>query len=289
MPKGKRRKRLGRERLHRVIDLCRSVEERGLDPFTVDVDDIIAVVREYFPEWELPEELCLDAEAVHRLSSVIKLQSDWVKHRSTSLYTDPFLLEENIRRMSKEELAHLFLKIWNPVVELEQISPHSLSVAIKYWQSLLPLSERWLKTTFLKTEIGAATREELIRQRVFAEKAFSEGLEAFWEELKQMVGEEGKIRYWDFIGAETYSETIERAYMTSFLVTYGYATLEIHRLEEEIFIKPFEKPEPLLRKKQGVSVPVSVGVEEWMKWKEKHKIKSEVADVDEKIILQSKS
>ena len=268
MPKGKRRKRLGRERLQRVIDLCRSVEERGLDPFTVDIDDIIAVVREYFPEWKLPEELCLDAEAVHSLSSVIKLQSDWVKHRSTSLYTDPFLLEEHIQRMSGEELAHLFLKTWNPIVELEQISPHSLSVAIKYWQSLLPLSERWMKTTFLKTETGVATREELIRQRILAEEAFSEGLETLWEELKQMAGEKGKIRYWDFIGAETYSETIQRAYMTSFLVTYGYATLEIHRLEEEIFVKPFEKPEPLLGKKGGISVPVSVGVEEWMKWKE---------------------
>ena len=268
MPKTKQRKKLGKERLQRIIDLCESVEERGLDPFVVDVDDIIAVVREYFPEWDLPEELCLDAEAIHQLSSVIKLQSDWVKHRSTSLYTDPFLLEEKIRRLSGEELASLFFKVWNPVVELEQISPRSLSEAVKYWRSLLPLDERWLRTTFLKMETGAATREELIKQRLLAEKAFSEELEVFWEELKQRVGKEGKIRYWDFIGANTHPETVERAYMTSFLVTYGYATLEIHRLEEEIFIKPFEKPESLLGKKQVISVPVSISVEEWMKWKE---------------------
>ncbi len=264
----RKRKRLGKERLERVIDLCKSVEEKSLDPFVVDVDDIIAVVREYFPEWELPEELCLDAEAIHGLSSVIKLQSDWVKHRSTSLYTDPFLLEEKIRRLSGEELASLFLGAWEPIIEMEQISPHSLSLAIKYWESLLPLDVRWAKTDFLKREIGAATREELVKERIFAEKAFSEELEAFWEELKQRVGRGGKILYWDFVGADTYEETVRRAYMTSFLVTYGYATLEIHRLEEEMFILPFEKPEPLVGKKRVMSVPIPVGVEEWRRWRE---------------------
>jgi len=264
----RKRKKLGKERLERVIDLCKSVEEKSLDPFIVDVDDIIAVVKEYFPEWELPEELCLDAEAIQQLSSVIKLQSDWVKHRSTSLYTDPFLLEEKIRRLSGEELADLFLRAWEPIIEMEQISPHSLSLAIKYWQSLLPLDERWAKTAFLKREIGAATREELVKERIFAEKAFSEELEVFWEELKQRVGKEGKIRYWDFIGADDYLETVRRAYMTSFLVTYGYATLEIYRLEEEIFVLPFEKPESLVGKKRVMSVPISIGVEEWRKWKE---------------------
>ena len=94
-----------------------------------------------------------------------------------------------------------------------------------------------------------------------------EELEVFWEELKQRVGEEGKILYWDFIGAETYSETIKRAYIASFLVTYGYATLELHPLEEEIFIKPFEKPRSMLGKKQMVSIPLSISSEEWMKWK----------------------
>jgi len=263
----RQRKKMGTEHLQRVIDLCKSVEGKGLDPFVVDVDDIIRIVREYFPEWESPEELCLDAEAVHELASLIKLQSDWVKHRSTSLYTDPFLLEEKIRKMSRIELANLFLKVWHPIIELEQISSNSLIEAIKYWQNLLPLNERWLKTVASEIETGTATREELLEQRILAEKAFSIQLESFWEELKQKAGKEGKIRYWDFIGTDTYEETINRAYMTSFLVTYGYATLEVHRLEEEMFIKPYNKPVSFLGKKQMISIPVSVSADEWAKWK----------------------
>jgi hypothetical protein len=55
--------------------------------------------------------------------------------------------------------------------------------------------------------------------------------------------------------------------MTSFLVTYGYATLEIHPLEEEIFIKPYEKQTAKIGKKQLVSIPIAVSAEDWMKWK----------------------
>ena len=131
------------ERIQRVIELCKSVEERGVDPFALDVDDIIATLQQYFPEWESPEEMAMDAEAVQCLASVIQNQGDWVKHRSTSLYTDPFLLEEKIQRLNKEELAALFTQVWNPVIEMEQLSIPSLAEAMKYWNNLVPIDERW--------------------------------------------------------------------------------------------------------------------------------------------------
>jgi hypothetical protein len=262
--------KIGRERLQRVIEMCRTIEERSLDPFLVDVDEIIRVVREFFPEWEQPEDLCLDAEAINRLASVIRLQSEWVKHRSTSLYTDPFLLEEKIKRLEKEDIVEAFLGVWHPTVELEQISLHSLKEALRYWESLPPLKDRWKEFPMPEEAGGAATREELIRLRILRDKAFTEELENFWNELKKLVkqkGENDRIQYWDFVGTENYEETIHRAFMTSFLVTYGYATLEVHPLEEEIFIRPFEKQQRLIAKKQLVSIPIAVTLEEWMKWR----------------------
>jgi len=262
--------KIGREKLQRIIEMCKSIEDRSLDPFLLDIDEVIGTIKEYFPEWKIPEDLCLDAETIHRLASVIKLQSEWVKHRSTSLYTDPFLLEEKLVRIEKEDIVETFLKAWHPIVELEQISLHSLAEALRYWESLLPLKERWKEFPPTEVETSLATREELIRQRILRDKAFSEELENFWQELKNQAnekGQEGKIRYWDFVGAENYEETVHRAFMTSFLVTYGYATLEIHSLEEEIFIKPNEKPTTKIGKKQLVSIPIAVSTEDWMKWK----------------------
>jgi len=270
MQSKRERSKTGREKLQRIIEMCKSVEDRSLDPFLIDVDEVISTVREYFPEWEIPEDLCLDAETIHRLASVIKLQSEWVKHRSTSLYTDPFLLEEKLTRIGKEEIVETFVNAWHPIVEFEQISLHSLAEALRYWESLLPLKERWKEFPPAELERSLATREELIRQRILRDKAFSEELENFWQELKNKVVEKGenmKIRYWDFVGAETYEETVQRAFMTSFLVTYGYATLEIHPLEEEIFIKPYEKQTANIGKKQLVSIPIAVSAEDWMKWK----------------------
>ena len=262
--------RLGREKLQRIIDTCKSVEDRSLDPFLVDIKGNITTVKEYFPRWKVPEDLCLDAETVHHLASVTRLQSEWVKHRSTSLYTDPFLLEDKIRRMEKVDMVKIFVKVWRPTIELEQISLRSITEAIEYWDSLLPMKERWREFPLGKDETGTATREELISEQILRDKAFSEELEAFWQELKKVAtekGEDGKVRYWSFIGADTYMETVQRAFMTSFLVTYGYATLEIHPLEEEMFIVPSQKLAPRTGSKQLVSIPIAVSAEDWQKWK----------------------
>jgi hypothetical protein len=266
----KREQKLGREKLQRIIEMCMTIEDHAVDPFTLNVDDIIKVIREYFPSWEQPGDLNLDAETIHHLASVIKLQSEWVKHRSTSLYTDPFLLEEKITRTGKEEMIRIFLKAWHPVVELEQISIHSISEAMRYWETLLPLKERWKELALPELEVGAATRDELVRQRILADKAFSEELENYWQELKEKVKEKGdddKILYWDFVGAETYEETVQRAFLASFLITYGYATLEIHPLEEEIFIKPFETLIAKIGTQQSISIPIAITYENWQKWK----------------------
>ncbi|MCW4016040.1 MAG: hypothetical protein NWF06_06705 [Candidatus Bathyarchaeota archaeon] len=260
-------KKLSSERVQRVIELCNSVEQRGVDPFAVDVDDIIATLQKYFPDWESPQELAMDAQAVQCLASVIQNQGNWVKYRSTSLYTDPFLLEEKINKLNKEELATIFTQVWNPIIEMEQLSIPTLTEAIKYWNELAPIDQRWQRNELIQVEAGATTREELVRLKILAEKTFMEELESFWKELKQTVGEATKILYWDFVGTNTYQETLNRAYMTSFLVTYGYATLELVPLEEEVFIKPFTEPNSELADKRMVSVPISVSFEEWTRWK----------------------
>jgi len=194
------------------------------------------------------------------------MQSEWVKHRATSLYRDPFLVEEKIRSLPVEEIATIFLEVWRPIVELEQISMHSLSEAMRYWGELAPLDGRW-RTDFVQTEMGTATREELTKQGILSSEAFSSELERLWNELKQVAGKDGKIGYWDFIGAETYDETVRRAYLSSFLVTYGYATLEIHPLEEKIYILPHEKPVSK-REVQSFSFPICIDSEDWVKWRD---------------------
>jgi hypothetical protein len=266
----KEHKKLGKEKLERIIEMCLAIENHTVDPFTLNVDQIIKVVQEYYPDWEQADELTLDAEALHHLASVIKMQSEWVKQRSTSLYTDPFVLEEKIRKTSKQGMVDVFLGAWHPIIALEQLSLRSLADGLRYWEALTPLNERWKDFDAAQVAMGTASREDLIKQRVLGDKEFSEELECFWQELKNRVAEkgaDGKIHYLDFVGADTYEETVQRAFLTSFIVTYGYATLEINRLEEEIFILPYDKPRTQALTMQSTSVPIAVSCEDWQKWK----------------------
>lgn len=88
--------------------------------------------------------------------------------------------------------------------------------AIKYWKKLIPLDKRWKNVEAQLIEAGITARAELIEQRLMEEKTFTERVEALWNELKERVGEKGRIRYWDFIWAQTFEETVQRAYLTSF-------------------------------------------------------------------------
>ncbi|MEM2110267.1 MAG: hypothetical protein QXX08_00095 [Candidatus Bathyarchaeia archaeon] len=267
MQSAQKTKRLAKEELQRIIEFCKSVESKGLNPFLVEVNDLIAVIKEYFPQWEKPDELSLDAEALNQIATIIKMQSEWIKHRATSLYRDPFLIEEKLRSLSIEKIGEIFLEAWRPIVEFEQISIRGLSEALRYWNELPPLDERWRKTGFSLIETGATTREELIMQGILLNETFSAELEKLWDELKRVSAESGKVRYWNFIGAETYGETVKRAYLVSFLVTYGYATLEIRPLEEEIFIKPYKKTASK-KETQSISFPISISFEAWKRWRE---------------------
>jgi len=164
MQSKKEHEHLGREKLQRIIDTCKSVEDRSLDPFLVDIKGNINTVKEHFPEWKIPEDLCLDAQTVHQLASVTRLQSEWVKHRSTSLYTDPFLLEDKIRRMEKVDIVKTFIKVWRPTIELEQISLRSMTEALEYWDSLLPMRERWKESNLAEKQWYQASSLVLVNE-----------------------------------------------------------------------------------------------------------------------------
>jgi hypothetical protein len=266
-------KRLGKDRLERVIDMMKGIEAHTVDPFLLNVDEIIRIVKEYFPEWDQPEELNLDAEAIHHLASVIKLQSEWVKQRSTALYTDPFLLEEKISQKDKREITDIFLAAWHPIVEQEQVTIRSLQDALRYWNALLPIKDRWEQPLGAEVQTGIATHEELVEASILRDEAFSAELDRYWNQLKAKAEVEGnkvKLDYMDWVGADTYEETVQRAYITSFLVTYGYATLEVIPLEDEIYIMPLEEPAAKLSKASH-SVPITLTFESWEKWKRDEK------------------
>lgn len=248
------------EILHGMINKCRSLEHGRGDPFSVDVGYFLKGIRQAFPKLKSPAELCLDGEAIDAASSILNLQARRLEYMSASLYRDPFLIRQRLNELGKGEILGAFLRVWHPLVDLEQMSTRSLASAADYWKKILPIAERLteFKPQELKTRI--ISRKDLAEMGLMTDKSFTETVEKLWEELKKA----GETDYWDFVSAPTYSDTLRRAILVSFLVTLGYANIRIDRMKERVSLTPLAK-RIVINKKHRESIPISLLKEKWRK------------------------
>ena len=238
------------ERLRAVISLCRLTEFGDVDPFSVDVDYVLSILRRFFPHLKSVEELCLDAEAVKELTKVLQRQDEWVRRHSTTLYRDPFLLERRLWKLEPRTLARAFLKAWRPILYLEAVSTPLLLRALGFWDEMgRVLVEFGERPPELPVEVEATPMFE----------DFSADVEELLQELRERSGGDW-MDYWSFIRSESFQETVRRAYVTAFLVTCGYAAMRVDEAEGRVQLRPLEKPVEGGRPK---SIPVSISVEEW--------------------------
>jgi hypothetical protein len=238
-----------RELMLRIVNLAESVIKSGVDPFDVDVKEFFDRLRAILPKLRDSDELNLDIDAVLGLANIIFHQGESIKYKSSLLYLDPLLIMWKIRALSSKELAGVLASSWHPIVDMESITPHGIKESMDYWTNLPSLGDREF--------------EELARLGILTKEEFVSAIERAWVELKEKA-DGGEISYWDFIAAKTFEETIGRAWLVSFLVSYGYATIDVKPLEEEIFLKPLPKPMKLERV-TTFSVPISISRSEWQR------------------------
>jgi len=251
----------GRREIREVLQTCQAIEDRKFNPFLLDVGRAISILRKYFDDWKIFEDLCLDAQAINRLSRVVRLQNSQLRFQSGSLYTDPELLQRKVELLSARRLAEIFVGSWHPIVELEQLTTSTMKEALGYWSMLLPYEERRKRLAFAGlVEPLPISQNEILRAGFAAEKDFSKHLEGVWEEMKAKSLKKKMVEYWSFISQKSYAETVRKAYLVSFLVTYGYASLI--RKGGKLHLKPNEAPQP--RAIEGtVSFPISITPERW--------------------------
>ncbi|MGQ9759956.1 MAG: hypothetical protein ACUVQ5_05245 [Candidatus Methanomethylicaceae archaeon] len=253
------------EELARVINLCQSIRAKGEDPFLVNVPQKLQILKKLLPQWKLLDELLMDAEALKELSSMVKLQSDWVKRRASGLFIDPFLIEVKIKLLSRETLASALLSAWHPLIAAEQLTPKRLAEALDYWRVLLPLSQRMKELETLQfPEERTLTVSDLIRLKFLSDRAFNEEIRRIQEELRRAT-ESGPIDYWTFVIRDSYEDTLLRAYALSFVISNGFANLVINPVEDTILVETTTKQ---TQRKSGKSVPISITYEKWMALKE---------------------
>jgi hypothetical protein len=240
------------EDILRVIELCRSVERSSANPFDVDIREKIVLLRKHLPEWKFLDELLLDSEAMLELAQIVKLQDEWLKHRASSLYIDPLLIQFKVKLLAKEALVEAFVKSWHPLAQIDQLSPKGLERAFVYWRDLAPMSERF-KAQFGNYGVrpGSIDFGDLLQLRIFTQDQFQDRLDVIQGELTEKS--EGKwLDYNVFIKADTFEEKVVRAYLLAFLISEGKATLKTDPLTGQIWVATLTE--------KAVGIPRSVAV-----------------------------
>jgi len=232
------------------------VEQNGVDPFEVDVENSLKTLRRLLPGWKLLEELMADADALKSLASIVRLQSDWLAHKASSIFIDPLLIELKIRLSTPERLAAALARSMHPIGSISQISPALLKKAMDYWNLLPILSERF-RDTLLPQSVKpfSIDFDDLIEMHVLTDEEFDSKLKLILGELPRS----GEIDYWDFIKGETYEQTVERAYLTSFIVTEGLAELKIDPIRETVTLTPVITPQ---RERRSIVLPIRPTIED---------------------------
>lgn len=241
------------EVVDRIIQLCIDADSGRADPFAFDVKAQLEKLRSLLSLWKTTSQLSKDVEAVYRIALLIRLQEEVVKHRSSLLYTDPLLVELKILASDPRELATAFLRAWRPIVALQQVNLELLRLAYGYWSNLRRLRLDQYDTSMLPSKLGI---EQLKAMGVLSDEIPSKVLEEMHQELVAKCGD-GMVNYWEFVSQGDFASTVKRAVLVSFLVTLGYAELEIEPLENRIWLKP-KKPPGIPEAAEKKSLVVSI-------------------------------
>ncbi len=246
----------GSRELEEIIQTCHSIENRKFNPFLLDVSEALRILRRHYEHLNSLEDHLLDMRAITGVARVVGLQSAQLRFQSTSLFLDPEMAKRKLEGLGRQQLAEFLLLSWHPIIELEQLTPSTVKEAMEYWNQALSFFDRRRKLQLGpfagpgEAEIGELTRAGLAEDRAFSKK-----LTEFWEELKEKAGPNSQIDYWRFVKGDQFAETVRRAQLVSFLVTYGYANMR--RKGENILLSPREEPH-LSTRGSPLSLPIRI-------------------------------
>jgi len=230
----------GRRELRELVDTCDAIADRKFNPFFLDVKLGVETLRQFFPLWKTFEDHCMDAHTLNRLSEVVRLQNTQLKFQSSALYADPEFIVRKVEHMSEKRLVEVLLQSWHPLAELEQLTEETVTHALSYWDTLLPIAERWKKRQSNEGKAPTSISDETLTGLGVHGEEFNKQINRLYEELR-IACENGKAAdYWTFARRSTYQETVHRAYLISFLITYGFARLRTE--DGNLSLIPIDRP-----------------------------------------------
>ncbi len=225
----------------RITELCNEIKDKSIDPFKFDVGEALNILNEELDKDD-PESMVLDAGTLELVADIVSSQDKWIRNRLNSIFIEPMLLELKIRTLNEEELADIFLRSWKPCLNIEQITERRIKEAVEYLER--PRVE--FKFDEEDMYLEPLNIEQLAELHIFSGTAFEKDLKELERELKEEMKDRKELDYWEFINNDgngvngppvSRDEKVKRAYLLSFILSDGGATLDAEPLEDRIFIR----------------------------------------------------
>ena len=249
-----KRFKVSREELEKIIQICENIEKRGLNPFTINIRDILSKLRRMLEENLDLDYYVLDAETMYKIATLIALQHRWLREKAQALFVDAQMIETKLLALDKKSIVRAFLKAWRPIISLEHITLQRLRQGAEHFLSLPPRrEERSWGWKISQKDV------EFLKTSLESEEELSQKVKSLHEELLREYEARGEVDYWGFINRGGFEKNFERAYLLSFLITEGYVDVKRNPLKGEIKLIPRrEKAE----RKQPVSLVIVMGGED---------------------------
>ena len=250
-----RKVKLAKEELARIIELCESVEKSGIDPFSVNIKELLNKLRRILEMADNLDVIVLDAETLYKISLVIALQHKWLLERAGNLFIDSQIMSAKILAADNKSLALALAKSWRPIVSAEQLTKKMIIEGIEYFLSLpskIATQGKQPQTEYTTLE-DTAIQYELIQDELLEQRMRELHRELLHEELSGK-----RIGYWDFIRREGDEKSLERAYVLAFLVSEGLADLRREPITGEIWIIPYKE-----KIERNMPASIAITVRRW--------------------------
>ena len=233
-------KKYSREEIERIISICENIEKRGLDPFSVDVKELLFELRKMLEENPDLDYYLLDAETIYRIATIIALQHKWLTEKARSLFIDSQLISSRLTVLDKKSIVQAFLKAWRPIISIGQLTPQRLHYGLEHFLRLPPRRDERIYGWKL-------TEREIELSKIYLEKEreeIEEKMKILYSELIERAREKNEVDYWEFISKPSIEETYDRAYILSFLISEGYVEVRRNPLKNELRLIPNNQKVP---------------------------------------------
>ena len=247
----------GRFALENLISLAARILRHEIDPFDLDLDSYIELLKEYHDIWKSKEDLLMDAEALLKAVKVLKAQRERLSHELKLPRGFASVIEETgENKLGKKLLSHMS-PVFTPNTPIYQGLAKATAQLWLAPTAHVPKKPKTAERASIELDL-----EDARRMGVVDSKKFEEMLASLLTELRDKTSS-SPIEYSEWILAPTFIETVNRAYLTSFLVKRGLATLRPGG-DGKLLISPgsAERPRVVL-----TSVTYELWVEEMLRCK----------------------